>query len=67
MEALFCSKCDEKLVDENVPCKYCGTLFRKSDVIPSQTETATTSKSKLWILLVCVIVVVVVVAFIFFS
>jgi uncharacterized membrane protein YvbJ len=58
MEALFCSKCEEKIIDENVPCKFCGTLPKKTEgVSPNQTKTAKPQKSKLLILIICVIIV----------
>jgi uncharacterized membrane protein YvbJ len=65
MEALFCSKCDEKIVDANLPCKFCGYLSKKSEESsPSQVLTAKPRSSKLLILVVCVVVIAIVIFFV---
>ncbi|SFL25107.1 hypothetical protein SAMN03159341_104255 [Paenibacillus sp. 1_12] len=65
MEALFCSKCNEKIVEEHLPCKYCGSFeSHAAGNALAKDSTAQPQKSKLIILILC-LVVVVIAAFIF--
>jgi uncharacterized membrane protein YvbJ len=65
MEAQFCSNCNEKIIEDSILCKYCGTLARRSEEHSSIKKNIAKPQKSKFIILIAGLILIVIIVFIF--